>query len=80
MKLLFALHSLVELNDASYCKSHAVSILLISNVKRCSTALHFVCEEREVHPVGCNEEGGIIDGAEERIEPIKLLVREPALA
>ena len=76
MKLLLALYSSTELDDAPYSNSHAVSVLSISDVKRCSTALYFAREEREVHSVGCDEEGGIIDGANERIEPTQLLVRE----
>lgn len=53
-----------------------MSILSISNVERCNTALHFEREEREVHPVGCDEEGGITNAANERIEPIELFVRQ----
>src|SRR5690349_19266286 len=51
MKLLFALYSFVELDDTSHGNSHTVSVLSIGDVKRCSTALHFAREEREVHPV-----------------------------
>jgi hypothetical protein len=36
---------------------------------------HFASEEREVYAVGCDEEGGIIDGVDERIEPVDLFVR-----
>lgn len=64
MKLLFALYSSVKLDDAPYSNSHAVSVLSISNVKRCSTALHFAREEWEVHSFGCDEEGGITERAD----------------
>lgn len=69
MKLLFALYSSTELDDASYSNSYTVCVLSISDVKRCSTALYFVRKEREVRSVGYDEEGRIIDGADERIEP-----------
>jgi len=49
MKLLFALYSSIELDDAPYDNSYAMSVLSISDVKRCSIALHFAREEREVH-------------------------------
>jgi hypothetical protein len=67
VQLLFPLDKSEQLDDAPHGKSHAVSVLSVGDVKRCSTALHFARKEREVHPVGCDENGGIIDVADERI-------------
>jgi hypothetical protein len=33
-------------------------------------------KEREVHPIGCDGKGGIIDAADGRIELVELLVCE----
>lgn len=75
MDLPLPLDKSEELDDAPHGKSHAVSVLSVGDVKHCSTALHFAREEREAHPVGCDENGGIIDAADERIEPVELLAR-----
>ena len=45
------------------------------DVKHCSTTLHFEHQGREVHPVGCDE-NGIIDAADEGIEFVELLLCE----
>lgn len=74
MQLFFPLDKLEELNNALYSKSHTISVLAVSNVKYCSTALHFICEKWEVHPVGCDKKGGIIDAANEQIKFIELLI------
>ena len=76
MELPLPLDKLEVLDDAPYGKSHAVSVLSVCDIKRCSTALHFAREELEVHPAGCDEKGGIIDAADERIEPVVLLARD----
>jgi hypothetical protein len=57
MDLLFALNELEKLNNSPNCKRHAVRILLVSNVKSCSAALNFACEERKVHVVRSYKEG-----------------------
>jgi hypothetical protein len=74
MQLLFPLNKTEELDDAFYSKSYTVSVLSIGDVKRCCIALHFIRKEREVYPVGCDEERGIKDVADKRIKPFKLLV------
>ena len=65
MKLLFSLYSFVELNHAPHGNCHAVSVLPVRDIKRCSTILHFAYEEWEVYLVYCYEEEGIINGANE---------------
>jgi len=76
MQLLFPFDKSEELDDAPHRKSHTVSVLSVGDIKRCSTALYFASKEREVHPVRCDEKGGIIDAADERIEPFELLLRK----
>ena len=74
MKLFFALHSSVKFDDTSYRASHTVSILSIRYIESCGAALDLACEKRKVHPVGCDEKGGILDTTDEGIELVKLLV------
>lgn len=74
MELLFLLNELEELDDAPYGKSYAISVLLIGDVKRYSTVLHFAREKREVYLVGYDEKRGIINGADKGIELVKLLI------
>jgi len=67
------LHSFVKLDNTLHSNCHAVSVLSVSDIKCCSTTLHFACEKQKVHSIGCDEKEGIIDGADEQIKPVELL-------
>ncbi len=76
VKLFLALYSFVELDDTSHDNSHAVSVLSIDDVKRCSIALHLTDKKREVHSINCDEKEVIEDVVNERIELLELLVNK----
>lgn len=51
VELLFALFEPEKLVYRSDCKGHAVILLLVCDIKRCSTTFYFACQEWEVHIV-----------------------------
>ncbi len=49
-------------------------VLAVGDVQRCRAALDLAGEEGKVHPIGCNEKGGLINVTDERIKLFELLV------
>jgi len=49
MKLFLALYKSKKFNKSSYNNSYAVHVLLISNIKCCSTALNLADKKEKVH-------------------------------
>jgi hypothetical protein len=47
IKLLFMLHSFVKLDNTLHSNC-PVSVLSVSDIKCCSTTLHFACEKQKV--------------------------------
>jgi len=43
IKLFFVLHKPKEFDNAPYCYCHAMSILLVYDIKYYSTTLYFAC-------------------------------------
>ena len=76
MKLLLALNSFIEFDHASYGNYYTMGVLSVDDFKRNSAALHFAREERKIYSICYHEEGDIMNGANERIELFKLLIRE----
>ena len=74
VELFVTFHSFVEFDNTSYGNSHTVSVLSVCDIKGCGTALHLACQEREVHPVSCDEKGVLVNAADKRIKLIELLV------
>jgi hypothetical protein len=70
--LFLTLDKSEELSHSSHCESHAVGILPVGDVESRSPALHFACEEREVHVV-CGHEKGLVASDEVANEGRKLL-------
>ena len=74
VKLFFALHSSVDIDDTSYGASHNASILSICYNESHGAAVYLACEKRKVHLVDCDEKEDIIDIIDGRTELVKLLV------
>ena len=55
MKLHLTTNEPIELDDSSHRKRHAVGVLSVRDIERCSTALHLASKEREVHVVRGHE-------------------------
>ena len=51
VKLHLTTNESKELDGSSHGKCHAVGILSVRDIERCSTALHLAGKEREVHVV-----------------------------
>ncbi len=76
VKLFLAFYRSKKFDKSSYGDGHAVRVLAVGDVQRCRAALDLAGEEGKVHPIGCNEKGGLINAADERIELFELLVRK----
>ncbi len=74
VQLFLALHRPKKIDKSSYGDGHTVSVLSVRDVQRCRAAFDLAGEEGKVHPIGCNERGGLINAADERIELFELLV------
>jgi hypothetical protein len=74
VELLFALDKSEELDAAPHGNSYTVSVLSVGDVKRCNATLHFAREKWEAPLVDYDENGDVIDAADERVELVELLI------
>lgn len=71
VKLLYTLNDLIQLNNISYCNSHAVCILTICNIKCLIVTLDLTCKKEKVnlfhyHKICCF--------VEVKVEPLELII------